>query len=220
MERVGIPPNIAAAIRRSQDARAAIRSRRRRRSAAIGALCLAGAVPVSLTFADFNTSDMVQAAVTKAQSLVDMLNKRSPGERTAAQLTKTKHMQRALAKVQPLVRKPVVPPITMPLTPMQVELASIVMPAPSLVSPPLGQIDIGPPPTLGAIVSPPGGGAIVAPPGGGPPATNPTEPRPPVIETPPPPVPEPATWLTMLLGFGLLGWRVRSIEARPQLLAA
>jgi len=214
MERVGIPPNIAAAIRRSQDARAALRARRRRTSAAVVALCLATAVPVSLGFADFNANDMVQAAVAKAQGLVDMLNKRSPGQRTEAQLTKTKHKQRALAKMRPLTRKPLVVPLAFTPTPMEVELASIVMPPPKLIPPPIGQIDIGPPPTLGTIVSPPPG--MIVPPGGDTPQSNPTpEPHEPVIETPPP-VPEPATWLMMLLGFGLIGWRVRHGKAGGQ----
>ena len=99
-------------------------------------------------------------------------------------------------------------------TPMEVELASIVMPPPELIPPPIGQIDIGPPPTLGTIVSPPPG--MIVPPGGDTPQSNPTpEPREPVIETPPP-VPEPATWLMMLLGFGLIGWRVRHGKVRGQ----
>ena len=213
MERVGIPANIAAAIRRSQDARAALRARRRRTSAAVVAVCLATAVPVSLGFADFNANDMVQAAVSKAQSLVDMLNKRSPGQRTEAQLTKTKHKQRALAKMRPLIRKPAIPPPAFTPTPMEVELASIVMPPPEFVPPPIGQIDIAPPPTLSSIVSPPPG--VIVPPGQDTPQTNPTpEPREPVIVTPP--VPEPATWLMMLLGFGLIGWRVRRGKASAQ----
>src|SRR6201989_349180 len=124
MERVGTPPNIAAAIRRSQDSRAAMHSRRRRMAAVIAGLCLATVLPLSLSFADFTAGDVVQAAVAKAQSLVDMLDKRSPGERTAAKLTKTKHKQIALAKVRPAVRKqPVI--AFAPLTSMPVELASL-----------------------------------------------------------------------------------------------
>jgi hypothetical protein len=152
---------------------------------------------------------MVQAAVAKAQSLVDMLEKRSPGQRTEAQLTKTKHKQLALAKMRPLDRtRPALPPILPSLANMPVELASIVMPPPELI-PPIGQIDIGPPPTLGAIVSPPGGGGggVVGPPGPGSPVSNPSEPKEPIVV--PPAVPEPSTWLTMLFGFGLMGWRIR-----------
>jgi hypothetical protein len=217
MERVGLPPNIAAAIRRSQDARAALRARRRRVTAVAVALCAAAAAPVSLSLADFGSGGMVEAAVAKAQSLVDLLEQRSPGRRTEAQLTKTKRKQAALAQTRPPVRKPVAPPIASPLTPMEVELASIVLPPPELIPAPVGQVAIAPPPTLGAIVSPPGGGSIVTPPGGGggPPATIPTpQPHEPVIVTPP--VPEPATWAMMLLGFGLIGWRIRGTAPRRQ----
>ena len=217
MKRVGLPPNIAAAIRRSQDARAALRTRRRRMAALAACLCAAAAMPVSLAFTDFGPSGMVEAAVAKAQSLVDLLEQRSPGERTEAQLTKTKRKHAALAKTRPPVRKPVAPPVASPLTPMEVELASIVLPQPELIPAPVGQVAIAPPPTLGAIVSPPGGGSIVTPPGGGggPPANNPPpQPGEPVIVTPP--VPEPATWAMMLLGFGLIGWRVRRRPGLPR----
>jgi hypothetical protein len=95
---------------------------------------------------------------------------------------------------------------------------------------------VQPPPTLGAIVNPPsggsavtppggssppgGGGGTVSPPGGGGPVTLPTsEPREPL--TPPSAVPEPGTWALMLLGFGLVGWRIRRAKGgNPQLLNA
>jgi len=219
-----MPPNIAAAIRRSQEAREELRRRRRRNAAFVGALALAA--PLSLAFADFGGASMVEAAVSKAQSLADMLNQRSPGERTAAQLTKTKHKQIALARSRPLVRKPAAPP----LAPNPHELANILMPPPALVPAPLGQVAIGPPPGLDTIVAPPPGNSIVIPPGGGgggtpggggggtpgggPPATNPT---PPAIITSA--VPEPATWMTMLFGFGLIGWRIRRGRAQQALAA-
>ena len=115
-----------------------MRSRRRRTAAIIAGLCLATAVPLSLSFADFTAGDMVQAAVAKAQSLVDLLDKRSPGQRTAAQLTKIKHQaggaregaaggcasSRSIAFA--------------PLTSMPIELASLVMPATPLVPPAIG----------------------------------------------------------------------------------
>ena len=230
MERVETPPSIAAAIRRSKEARAALRSRRRRTAAIIAGLCLATAVPLALSFADSSAGDMVQAAVAKAHSLADLLDRRSPGQRTTAQLTKSKHQQVALAKMRPALRKPSVDAFV-PLTSTPTEVASLVMPATPVVPTALGQIDIGPPPSIGTIVALPGGGVIVAPPGagggdtpgGGPPVINPTEAREPVIVPPPvinptetrepvivtSPVPEPATWLTMLLGFGLIGWQIR-----------
>jgi len=221
MEGVSIPPNIAAAIRRSQATRGAMRARRRRAGLVVAALCLATAVPTTLSFTNFDGSDMVQAAVNKAESLVDMLNQRSPGQRTAAQLTKTKHKQMALAKM----RAP------KPLAPDAHELARILLGQPvlpvTLAAAPIPPIDLVPP-TLEAIVAPSPGNAIIIPPGGGgggvipggggPPASNPTPPpnEPVVI----PPVPEPATWMTMLLGFALIGWSIRRANAtQPQLAA-
>lgn len=223
MDGVDIPPNLKAAISRSRAARRALRRRRHRTVTALACLCLATAVPLTLSFADFTASDVLEAAVAKAQSLSDLLDKRSPGERTAAQLTKTKHA-RALAK-QRTAPKQVVPPPDAPLVsilmgppePLPVELAA----APFVPGPPpvLGAI-IAPPSGGGSIVSPPGGGGtVIAPPGGDTPQSNPKDTHEPVIETPPPAVPEPATWAMMLLGFGLIGWRTRYAQ-RNRLAAA
>lgn len=160
MEGVGIPPNIAAAIRRSQAARRAMRAQRRRAGIVVTALCLGTAVPVSLTFADSGGSDMLEAAVSKAQGLVDMLNQRSPGQRIAAQLTKTKHKQMALAKV----RAPG------PAAPDAHELAKILLGQPvlpvALAAAPIPPVDLVPP-TLEAIVAPSPGNVIIIPPSGG-----------------------------------------------------
>ena len=227
MDGVEIPPNIKAAIRRSRAARRALRSRRRRRAAAVAGLCLLTAVPLSLSFTDLSAGDVLEAAVSKAQSLTDMLGKRSPGERTSAQLTKTKHA-RVLAKARPALK------------PAEVALATILMGPPQklpveLAAAPL-DIESAPPP-LATIVTPPPGGTIIIPPGGGgggpgvtppgspptvtPPGGGDTPPgdKPPIVTPPgqptppdhptPPPVPEPATWAMMLVGFGLIGWRIR-----------
>lgn len=198
-------PNIEAAIRRSRNARAAKQSRRRRSAAIAAAFSVALAGAGILTIDVFTGGNVVEAAVAKAESLADLMNQRSPGQRTAAQLTKTKHA-RALAKtrVRPHVGAP------------PVELAKILMPPPAEVSldlaPPLAMASfITPPPLAGFIVPPSGGGGggVISPPGGGggvsPPGTDfPNEPREPV-----PSVPEPGTWALMLLGFGLIGWRSR-----------
>src|SRR5947199_10706932 len=88
--------NVARAIRRSRAARAAIRSRHRRSVAFTAAfLLLASAGTFSL--AGLTGDDVVEAAVSQAKGLAELLGQRSPGERTEAQLTKTKHA-RALAK--------------------------------------------------------------------------------------------------------------------------
>src|SRR6185437_9705299 len=88
--------NISVAIARSRRIRQAQRSRRRRLALAACACALAG-FPLSLSLFGVSSADVVHAAATGAESLSDLLNQRSPGERTAAQLTKTKHA-RALAK--------------------------------------------------------------------------------------------------------------------------
>lgn len=208
-------PNIEAAIRRSRNARMAKQSRRRRSVAIAAAVSVALAGTGVLSIDAFMGGNAVQAAVARAQSLADLLSQRSPGERTAAQLTKTKHA-RALAKSR---ARPHVDVKTSPT-----ELARILMPEPAEVSldlsPPLPMASlIMPPPLSGLIVPPSGGGGGGSPPGGGggvsPPGgtqTFPNEPREPL----PSAVPEPGTWALMLLGFGLVGWRARRAQQSLQ----
>jgi hypothetical protein len=214
--------NIRAAIARSRHARNALERRRRR---IILAACASAAAAFPLTFAAFGVSgnDVVHAAAGGAQNLADLLGQRSPGERTQAALTKTKHA-RALAKQRHF---PV--PAPPPAAP-GVELAMIVAPPPGQLP-----VDFGPPVPLLAMSSPPpasfftqpGGGGIVvppggsagsppgggggSPPGGGGPNTVPT-PQP--NELVPSAVPEPGTWATMLLGFAIVGWCVRRSRTR------
>lgn len=208
MTRVDTKPDIARAIRRSRRTRAALVARRRR-SAAIAALLavsLAGAGTWSIGV--LTGADMVEAAVTQAKSLADLLGQRSPGERTEALLTKTRH-------AKPLARQHAAPPLRkQPALAPKVSMTDIARllqsPPPPLpvapselgtLSPPIA---MAPPPTLGGIITPPGSGS---PPGGGsPPVSYPT-PLPKIIV--PSAVPEPGTWATMLLGFALIGWRVR-----------
>jgi hypothetical protein len=205
-------PNIAAAIRRSRNARAAKKLRARRSAvlAALVSVALAGGG--FLTLDSFMGGDAVQAAVAKAESLADLISQRSPGQRTAALLTKTKHA-RALAKARARPHVDV---------PSQTELAKVLLPPPSPEVPldlasPLPMASLTMPPPVAEFIMPPsgsGGGGLVSPPGGGGgggvlppggPETFPNGPREPV----PSAVPEPGTWALMLLGFGLVGWRAR-----------
>lgn len=206
-------PNVRRAIRRSQAARAAQR-RRRRRLAALSALFALGLTGGSMwTIGAVTGNDMVEAAVTEAQSLADLIGQRSPGARTEGQLTKTKHArvlarQRVAPKMLAMsVPKTDVPPIAQlaetPLAPAVVDLEK-----------PVAVAELSaPPPTLGGIIIP----GPNSPPGQTPPGGFPgPQPKQPV--TVPSAVPEPGTWATMLLGFGLIGWRVRR-SRRAQLKA-
>ena len=228
MEHAISDPNVAKAIRRSRAVRAARKSRMRRRiiAATCSALLIGGGLSLSLS--GLTAADAVYASVQKAKSLADMLSQRSPGERTEAQLTKTKRA-RALARHRLPAPKLGTPPSAM-------ELAKILMPPVTKVPVAANPVSLmqGPPVSLPLIVGSPGGGGIfVSPPGGGTPGggitpggeTPPGGGNPPLV-TPPttpeliPAVPEPGTWAMMLLGFGFIGWRIRREKRAPQLLAA
>jgi len=192
--------------------------------------CLGVAVPLSMTLADFSSSDAVAAVSGGAHNLLEMLDRRSPGARTEGQLTKTKHHQRALARMRGAPHVPTAAPVPTG----QPELAAILLDVPQplpvdLAAPPLAEL--GPLPSLDTLIgSPGGGGSLIGSPGGGggggpgtpggdTPQTIPTEqPHIPVVDTPA--VPEPSTWATMLLGFAVIGWRVRRRTARGRLLPA
>jgi hypothetical protein len=201
-------PSLSRAIRRSRAAQAAQQRRRRRLVAlmALFAVCLTGGGV--WTIGALTGNDMVEAAVTKAQSLADLIAQRSPGTRTAGQLTKTKHA-RALAKQRVVPNQHAAAAMPAAKVPMP-EIASLlaappIAPAAVDFEKPLPLAELtAPPPTLGGIIVPGPGG----PPGEPPPASFPgPEPKTPV--NPPSAVPEPGTWATMLLGFGLIGWQVR-----------
>jgi hypothetical protein len=210
--------NIARAIRRSRAARASIRRRRRRLLAGGCGVVLLGRGAM-LSMAGVTGSDAVAAAVSQAKSLAELLDQRSPGNRGAGALTKTKRVHLALTKLR---GKPVPP-----LTPSASELAKLLLPPAPLVpmdtAVPVALLQ-GPPPTLGEIVGPPPsggpGGVLVGPPGrgggspggGSGPIVYPGRDTKDIITAPA--VPEPGTWATMLLGFGLIGWRIRRRAAR------
>jgi hypothetical protein len=188
---------------------------RRRLMAGGAALAVLIAAPLSITA--FMGVDSSFPGLDAAKSLMALLEDRSPGDRTAAELTKTKKKpeQRALGKSS----KPEPP----------AEFVEAIAPPP----PALG--DVPPFPVtlagLGPLVEipgpPPGGGGFITTTetgggggggGGGGETENPPE-EPPIEEPPEeppvtPPVPEPGTWATMLLGFGLTGWLIRRRRRR------
>ena len=222
MECATLDPNVARAIRRSCAARAARKSRMRKRiiAATCASLLLGGGLGLSLS--GITAADALYASVQKAKSLADLLGQRSPGERTEGQLTKTKRA-RALARHRiPLVGKP--------LTPSATDLAKILLPpAAELPVDVIPLMQAVPPPSLASIVVPPGGGStpIVTPPGGTTPGgttpggSPPGGGNPPLISPPTSPelipaVPEPGTWAMMLFGFAFIGWRVRREKPAAQ----
>jgi hypothetical protein len=145
-----------------------------------------------------------------AKSFLAMMTDRSPGERTKAELTKTKST--TLAMAAPKMRA--LPKVAKPELPKEF-VAAIAPPLPGIAEIPA----TAPLTSIGPLLLTPGipggGGGIFVPPqgppggGGGPPAPPPATPRgsPPPVDTPS--VPEPGTWATMLLGFGLTGWTMR-----------
>jgi hypothetical protein len=212
-------PDLAGAVERSRAARAARRRRRRRVIAfAFASILLGGGTALSI--AGLDPGAAVDAAVGRAKGLAELLDQRSPGERTSAELTKLKRAQRASAK-QRMAAPPKAEEHSL-APPVESALAKVLLPPPMAVDTLAPGLDASLPPTLENILNPsPGGstfpspgGADLTPPGG---AENPPgddtlvsfpkdEPKEIVPVTP---LPEPGTWATMLLGFGLIGWRVR-----------
>jgi hypothetical protein len=196
-------------IRHLRRRRTRVVQRRRRRKLLGGAAALAIALGSAVGIAGLTGTDLAGAAATRAESLMDLLDKRSPGERTEGQLTKTKVRRHALA--DHLEAAPAQGPI---------ELAQLIAPPPALVpadvsAAPAELAFLAPPQPPGSIFFPPPGGGGGGPPGGGGGGTpgGPGSPpgSPPII---PPALPEPGTWLTMLAGFGCIGWALRRQRSR------
>ena len=186
---------------------AGARARRRWRILLIGGAALAATLTTGLSVEGFDASGIASAAVQRAKSFLELMQQRSPGRRTTATLTKTKHKtarlhQRALPKIRFAI--PAFAPeypkslVEIVAPPVQTAAAFDAIPIPLLAQ-------TTPPPALPFNPLP----SVIVPP------VIPTEtPSPPVIQ-PPSAVPEPATWMTMLLGFGLVGWRLRRRRPKP-----
>lgn len=175
--------------------------------------------------------------IASAGTLMALMRERSPGARTAGDLAGGKlamskrPAQRAAARsLLPEVlgsnQLPLgggeIPDIYAPALPFSILPLDMAALAPPVGAIPPGGFFIAPPPGGGFIGAPPPGGGIGPPGGGGPPpGVGPPpigEPPPPM---PPPPVaviPEPATWLQMIVGFGVIGLllrrRVRPVAGR------
>lgn len=144
------------------------------------------------------------------ETVAAMLADRSPGARPEGALTNLKHKRQALLQERgaPSIPAPPTayealasPPPPPPIAPLpEAPLYTTVAGGPAApVTPAAGGTPGGGPPILSEIPLPGGGG------GGGftPPITPAVTPQVPV--TPAAPVPEPASWTMMLLGFALVG---------------
>lgn len=143
------------------------------------------------------------------ERLMALLDARSPGERETGTLALTKMAKRAAQPTEHALGKIVHPKLTP--TP---EFVRVITAPPSavttgLATAPVTLAEIVPP----VLAPPPTGGVgipTIVPGGGGPGSpTSVTSNAPDVVPTPPPAVPEPDTWLMMVLGFGVIGWSVR-----------
>lgn len=216
---------VSRAVARSRAVRASVAKRRRRRIALIAGIGAMLGAPVAWWMAE-PAAAVAAAAVSQAQDFAELLNQRSPGIRTQDQLTKH-------ARAAPKVRKaakPVVPVADLPITPSVTELVDLLQPQPVPVE--IASANITPvlasQPTLSSIfgsnpgASVPGTGGVGGGGGGGVgggggggggnvsfPSSEPRE-----LITEVSAVPEPGTWAMMLMGFGLVAWRVRR-KRRP-----
>ena len=209
-------PQIARAARRSRAVRASFKRRQRRMIALTAFASLAVGVPVAWSISGQSAGDIVQAAVAQANNLADLLSERSPGSRTEGQLTKTKRArQSAKLHIAPQAPAHAQGRVVEPKIVTPAEIAKILSAPPTL--PPIRDLasvtsgDLGYPPPGGGIISSAPTTSGGTPPGGGGPVSFPaSEPR----ETVNSAVPEPATWAMMLVGFGLVGWRLKPRGAK------
>lgn len=211
-------------------------SRRNRVIAVLVAAALALGIGYSVSkrseIADFfgrASGELTKAAkaagsVPLAERFAALINQRSPGERTAGELsstkrryaqvaTRTRPQQRALGKTRPGLPAPFVEALTAP----PVVEVPVPVPAESAFSP----LAESPPVSVPVSTPPFIGGGCCSGGGGTPPPTTPptTPPIPPEV----PAVPEPSTWLTMILGFYLCAVALkkqRVANRRTQLLTA
>jgi len=198
---------------------------RRRGALAVGLLGIAAALSVatlSNPWLGHAVGEGIKDSLHGMQTVAAMLAERSPGARPEGALTNLKHKRQAALqeRAAPSIPAPptayealAAPPPVLPVAPLpEAPLYTTVAGGPvAPVTPGPGGTPGGPP-ILSDIPLPGGGG------GGGftPPIIPTVTPQVPVV--PAVPVPEPATWTTMLLGFALIGRALRSrgrVRLRP-----
>nr|WP_245198000.1 PEPxxWA-CTERM sorting domain-containing protein [Sphingomonas kaistensis] len=207
----------------------------RARITVVGLVCLAAIASAPLavggfgSLGSFGTQGIALPSLASAQQLMAMLDARSPGEREKGALTQTKVKQRLAFVPRERALGKTFPPKPSPME----QLVKVVVPAPPPVQivPPIAPLvppttaDIINPATLVASLPPVGGGTPIIGGGGGLlPPPPPTGTVPPTGEVPPgtpvSAVPEPGTWLTMLLGFGMIGTAMNRRRRQSRLATA
>lgn len=198
------------------------RSRGTRRGiVAVGAIGIAAALSVATLSSPrlaHALDEGVSHSIQGVQTVAAMLAERSPGERPEGALANLKPKrqaalhERALPKVRgpaPTVFEALAGPPPSPLLapPPEAPLYAAVASPPTPIIPPTGGA-AGGPPVLSNIPTPGGGGG-----GGFTPPIVTTTATPDVPPTPASPVPEPASWGMMILGFALMGRALRRKRA-------
>ena len=176
----------------------------RRQLGLVAAAILILGIVGGASFITFGGTDIASAAIARVKSVLELINQRSPGRRLHAHLIKTKHKhrmafrphERALPKIR--TELPFPPFETAPA------LVDLVGAPPQSVPLAFNDVPLGP---LGETFPPgnfpPSPPTLIVPPGQTPPSS------PPIVTPPVTAVPEPASWMMMLLGFGLTGWQLR-----------
>jgi len=191
--------------------------RQRRGALAVGGVVIAAALSMaalSIPGLGKSVHEGIDKGLHGVQTVAAMLAERSPGTRGVGELALLKHKRQAALheRALPKIRGPYTPPtayqaLSSPppvalVTPPQAPLFATVAGRPPEVIPPVGGAPGGSfgPPVFAGIPSPGGGGE-----GGSftPPIVTTVTPLAPVTLAAP--VPEPASWGMMLLGFGLMG---------------
>nr|WP_314445819.1 PEPxxWA-CTERM sorting domain-containing protein [uncultured Sphingomonas sp.] len=179
--------------------------------AAAGAACLAVLASAPLAISALGAQEIELAGVTAARNVMALLDGRSPGERAKGALTQSKVRLSQTDKPRARALGKVFPPKPSPME----QLSRVVVASPPPVAP-LEVVSVDPPVVPGPVVPaslssvPLTVGSVIV--GGS------VLPPPPNI--PPPPggvpgaVPEPGTWLMMLLGFGMVGSAMSRRKAR------
>lgn len=177
------------------------------------------AIATAMPIPSLGGASIAVAAIQRAKSFVELMHQRSPGKRLVGHLVKTKHKklaahERALPKIRRLPPKlAAMPsfPAVLPAALVDLVAPPIPMEMASLEGIPVGPFEAGPIGPPGFFLPPPGGFIL-------PPTQTPTSPPPPVITPPivPEAVPEPGSWILILLGFGLTGWSLRRSRLQEQ----